>query len=46
MKQKVITNVFDLWNEAIIWSCLQKILAASKGTADSPNNKWKNNTHK
>lgn len=26
MKQKVITNVFDSWEETIIWSCLQGIM--------------------
>ena len=26
MKQKVITNVFDSWEETIIWSCLQGVM--------------------
>jgi GNAT superfamily N-acetyltransferase len=26
VKKKVITNVFDLWEETIIWSCLQGIM--------------------
>ena len=26
MKQKIITNVFDSWEETIIWSCLQGIM--------------------
>ena len=26
MKQKVITNVFNLWEETIIWSCLQGVM--------------------
>lgn len=26
MEQKVITSIFDSWNETIIWSCLQDVM--------------------